>query len=469
LANADASIVDRADKAAWSLEPVQTCSNTGALLAPSRPPPGAEARIEAVHVQLAAAKAALSFARFEIALTDATNAVDTGRAIGFAPVIAEALLVRGEVLVSQGRAKDATPVFADAVGTAYRGRRDDVVAQASMDLASVLTVRLGMPDEGAIWLGLAKAAMVGAGDPRWERELLNETGILAGERGDLVAAIAAHREVLEREIREFGATNPIVWNRHVTLAATLSKLGDWGAARPHFESALALREAAVGPDHPDVGLILSNLGSVYEHLGEHAKARTALERSLAIRERVFGTKSGAIIATLNNLADFLVKQGDVSIALSDIERAESIGITVLGNAHPTYHTVLTTRGEVLLAAGRAGDAGRALDDALRLEEKTHSPMHGLTLAARAEVALAESKWADAAGFARRSIADFEAAGGVDDSNLLRSLTALGRAQVGLAQLRDARTTLARAIEIGEKAKVGEPELAPARKALALSR
>ncbi|MBA3542698.1 MAG: tetratricopeptide repeat protein, partial [Deltaproteobacteria bacterium] len=50
--------------------------------------------------------------------------------------------------------------------------------------------------------------------------------------------------------------------------------------------------------------------------------------------------------------DFLRKQRDLTAALADAEHAKRIAEKVPGTAHPLYHTVATTVGEILLAAGR---------------------------------------------------------------------------------------------------------------------
>jgi hypothetical protein len=60
--------------------------------------------------------------------------------------------------------------------------------------------------------------------------------------------------------------------------------GDLAGARAAIERALAIDEAAFGPDHPNVVIRVNNLGSVLQDLGDLAGARVALERVLAICE-----------------------------------------------------------------------------------------------------------------------------------------------------------------------------------------
>jgi tetratricopeptide (TPR) repeat protein len=67
----------------------------------------------------------------------------------------------------------------------------------------------------------------------------------------------------------------------------------WGraelpAARAHLERALAITEAALGPDHPEVARTLTSLGNVLGDQGDLEEARRLHERALAIFEAAYG-------------------------------------------------------------------------------------------------------------------------------------------------------------------------------------
>jgi Tfp pilus assembly protein PilF len=59
-------------------------------------------------------------------------------------------------------------------------------------------------------------------------------------------------------------------------------------ARVQYERALAIREAALGPHHPDVAIRRGNLGTVLLDLGDLDGARVQFERALAIGEAALG-------------------------------------------------------------------------------------------------------------------------------------------------------------------------------------
>jgi tetratricopeptide (TPR) repeat protein len=62
-------------------------------------------------------------------------------------------------------------------------------------------------------------------------------------------------------------------------------------ARTLQERALAIDEAAYGPDHPEVATDLNNLAQILQDLGDLAGARPLQERALAIDEAVRSAQS----------------------------------------------------------------------------------------------------------------------------------------------------------------------------------
>ena len=58
-------------------------------------------------------------------------------------------------------------------------------------------------------------------------------------------------------------------------------------AEPFYKRALAIREKALGPDHPDVATSLNNLAVLYNNQGRYADCREAAPAPF----RVVGTGS----------------------------------------------------------------------------------------------------------------------------------------------------------------------------------
>jgi Tfp pilus assembly protein PilF len=62
----------------------------------------------------------------------------------------------------------------------------------------------------------------------------------------------------------------------------LKAQGDFAGARPLYERALAIREKALGPEHPETAASLNNLAVLLGGQGDFAGARLLLKRALAI-------------------------------------------------------------------------------------------------------------------------------------------------------------------------------------------
>jgi tetratricopeptide (TPR) repeat protein len=85
-----------------------------------------------------------------------------------------------------------------------------------------------------------------------------------------------------------GPDHPSVGIWRGSLGNVLRDLGDLPGAREQYKRALAIGEAALGPDHPTMGTWRNNLGLVLRDLGDLPGAREQCERALAISEAAFG-------------------------------------------------------------------------------------------------------------------------------------------------------------------------------------
>jgi tetratricopeptide (TPR) repeat protein len=77
-----------------------------------------------------------------------------------------------------------------------------------------------------------------------------------------------------------------------------------GEARPLAERALAIDEAAYGPEHPAVGRDLNNLAQIWQNLGQLEQARPLAERALAITEAAYGPDHPAVRILRANLQSY---------------------------------------------------------------------------------------------------------------------------------------------------------------------
>src|SRR5262249_43042973 len=83
----------------------------------------------------------------------------------------------------------------------------------------------------------------------------------------------------------------------------LYSAGRYADAVPVAQQIVAIREKALGRDHPNVATSLNNLATLYLHYGRYADAEPLYQRSLAIREKALGDDHRDVATSLNNLAE----------------------------------------------------------------------------------------------------------------------------------------------------------------------
>jgi tetratricopeptide (TPR) repeat protein len=71
---------------------------------------------------------------------------------------------------------------------------------------------------------------------------------------------------------------------------------------PRPFKALAIREKALGPEHPDVAASLNSLAELYQAQGQYAKAEPLYDRALAILEGALGPEHPNVATCLENYA-----------------------------------------------------------------------------------------------------------------------------------------------------------------------
>ncbi|MGE5181677.1 MAG: protein kinase domain-containing protein [Acidobacteriota bacterium] len=461
------SLVERGGSPIRELPPIARCSNVAALRDQgTMPPEDLWPQVKEINKNLADAQAQIVAGNYVAAGAATLRASRLAEQMGFLPTKAEADVMHGLTLAAVQSYDEAIKALTDGTLAAMIGKRDDIAAHGAFTVALMLAEGPQKIAEARMWItvGKAEARRNGVDVQLAQREAQVE-GIVEGVAGNIPAALAAHERSFAFAKQDLGADNPLLWEDEELYGATLERALRFEDAARHFEHAIALREKVVGRDHPDQALLMSNLGACYSRRRD-PRARPMLEHALAIREKTFGKNNPVVVPTVQNLGESLRFAGELPEALALNERATRIAANLPGKDHPMYHSAATDYAQTLAALGRVVEARAAIDEALALETKTSSPVLPETLAARADIELADHQWAAAASFAARSIAAYEAAGGSDNPALWWPQSVLGRADVELGKLDEARAMLDRALATGDRVHLVEVELAPARAARA---
>ena len=278
-------------------------------------------------------------------------------------------------------------------------------------------------------------------EPAERARRLHDEAEQLSERGDYAAARAAFVEALAIREATLGPEHPDTAESLNELAVALTDLGEYAAARPLFERAVRIRERALGARDPAVARSLNGMARVLLHLGDAAEAQLLLERALAIRERALGPEHEDTAEALGNLAVARRRRGDTENAIRLHERALAIRERVLGEDHKNTAASLTNLGVLWHSQGNIARARQMHERALAIYERVLGPEHVSTGRALNNLAavLADQGERDAAlPLLERALAIHERALGPDHPSVAHTLINLadihrGRKDYGIAR------------------------------------
>lgn len=247
------------------------------------------------------------------------------------------------------------------------------------------------------------------------------------------------------------------------LASLYYDTGRDEEAIPLYKEVLSTREAALGPNHPEVAVALNNLASVYVSLERYDDARPLYERSLRIREQVLGPEHPRVANALSNLGLLLHRQGKFMEAESHHERALAIREKELELELGPKASDLVDRATRLELSGNLSGAEQNLERAADEEGQRSGIRHLRTARVKRDLASVRSLRGDHGGAV--SLLDDVLSiftGGLGDSHVhvARSLSELGEAHRRSGNLAAAERYHERALATYERSLgMNHPEVA----------
>lgn len=201
---------------------------------------------------------------------------------------------------------------------------------------------------------------------------LNKLALVHWSLGDFAAA----RPLFERAIaiteQESGESSP---GMLTNLAIVLEQTGDYEGARRRYNQALAMQEERLGPDSEGVARILNNLGILLKRTGNYDGAQRHYERALAIWEQALGPDHPEVASVLNNLAVLHGVTGNSDLVTELNERVLAIREKAFGPDHPDVATSLNNLAYTHLRKEDYEAARPLLERALAIRSKVLVPDH----------------------------------------------------------------------------------------------
>ncbi len=378
LSRADAAVVQRAVSAAAALEGPSQCRDAAWLTQIPTPPEHGRESLRTIQTDLLRAASLQAAGRNEEGLRLAESSLVLAEALAWPPLVARARHRIGSLLAAQGKhfARAETTLEA-AYFEAARAGATGVMADAAVDLISVVGQELARPPEGLRWGRLAAVPLAAIESAPGVRtaSLNNNLGNVYRVDGEVAEALRLHEVALALREQVLDPDHPDVGNSLNNLANTHYSLGDMTTSRTLHERALAIRERAFGPEHPEVASSLNNLANLDFEADALHDALARHLRALAIRERALGPDHLDVANSLNNLASVQHALGNLAEVEPLLARALAIRERNLGPEHPAVAESLSNLAIALDSVGTPGEARPLHERALAIYERTFGPEH----------------------------------------------------------------------------------------------
>jgi eukaryotic-like serine/threonine-protein kinase len=368
LSDANAEVVTKSVEAAQALRPVEQCADIAALRAVVRPPddPAARRAVADVRTQLSDVKALVTGGRYKSAAKDVARVVEDARRTKYAPVIAEALLELGELQLLGNDAKLAEKSYEEAVWVAEGSRHDEVVLEAAAQLIANIGFSQHRHQEAEHWALFAGAVLrrLGPGHDMLAAWRANNLALVYFAEGRLEDALAMVREAVATKTRAVGEEHFDVAVSLTNEAYLLHELGRTDEAIEKNQRAIEIFRKTLGPDHPRVANPLVNGSEFMNARGRYVEAQAMAEQALTIMERELDWDQQEFAVAFTAIGLSWIGRGKPTLAIPVLEKALLIRET--GDPDPVR------LGETRFALARA------------LWESDHSSMRAILLAEKAQ-------------------------------------------------------------------------------------
>jgi CHAT domain-containing protein/Tfp pilus assembly protein PilF len=262
----------------------------------------------------------------------------------------------------------------------------------------------------------------------------------------------AERAVAIKE-RALGPDHPEVATSLMNVAVVRARGGDPAGAKQILERALAIREASLGPDHPLVAASLEALAGLLMGQQDDDGARRLIERVLRIRETAYGADHPETVRTVFNAGIYYAQTNDYVGARAFFERARELGEKGLGRDHLLTFSSLTGLAVVAGSAGQYAEAARLNEQLLLRVEAAFGPTDPrvrFPLDSLAQDLRDLGDYSAARNAAERSLAISERSFGPDHPAVARNLHTLATVLAEVGDYAGAMQLLERATRISEK-------------------
>ena len=295
----------------------------------------------------------------------------------------------GQTFVELGRYDDATPLLERALQLRRDANARGTAMAESLDSLATLRRWQGAFKESEQLYDQALAAARADSSAPLDQviEIMHGLGLSHSQRGDETTALSTFDQAMTLA-RHGGASERVRAELLSSSGISHRRLGHPAQAEAAYREALEIQRRLLGPQHPEVGTLLNNLGTVMNVTNRYAEAESIHREALSVRERALGAEHPYVANSLLNLAVSVEGRGNPTAALPLYQRAATIVRGALGADHVRLAQVLRNWGVLLNNLERPAEGAPLLRDALRIRRASLGPMSRDV--ADAELALART-------------------------------------------------------------------------------
>lgn len=135
--------------------------------------------------------------------------------------------------------------------------------------------------------------------------------------GHFDKALVSYQGFMDKAIRQFGEYRREVCRAAATIGSIWLEKGDFANAIKSFQQSVRIGSLVLGPDHPDIGIVMNQLGMAHFKAGDLDAALQTYHQALKLEFHILrrtGTNP-SLCATYTRIAEIYSEKSDYDQAL----------------------------------------------------------------------------------------------------------------------------------------------------------
>jgi tetratricopeptide (TPR) repeat protein/transcriptional regulator with XRE-family HTH domain len=281
---------------------------------------------------------------------------------------------------------------------------------------------------------------------------LQTFGHLYNYQGKYEQALALYQRALEIRERVLGSDHPDLVDLLTSMGRNYHRMGKDDQAEDLYQRAIVICEA-VAPEHPQLGLLLDNMGILSMDHDIYDQAEQYFKRSLTIHEKVLGMVHPHIAKCLNNFALLQSRLASFDQAEALALRALTIHEQTVGPEHADCTIVLTTLASVYLAQGKYAQTAPVLQRALTIlqkDQRSANPILADAYVQSAQLAFSEERYSEAEILYQKGLTMLEEIFGIEHLDIAETLLKIAKHFIVQGKYSQAEPLCTQALVLYEK-------------------